>query len=66
MTLAGAFEIVDRACRRGNRRDLGFDMKNPQGREAKKPKKAKVKTPPRVFDDAIERSPSQAETDSAD
>jgi hypothetical protein len=27
-------------------------MKNPQGREAKKPKKAKVKTPPRVFDDA--------------
>jgi hypothetical protein len=27
-------------------------MKSPQGREAKKPKKAKVKTPPRVFDDA--------------
>jgi hypothetical protein len=27
-------------------------MKNPQGREAKKPKKAKVKTPPRVFDDS--------------
>jgi hypothetical protein len=27
-------------------------MKNPQGREAKKPKKAKVKTPPRVFDEA--------------
>ncbi len=26
-------------------------MKNPQGREAKKPKKAKVKTPPRVFED---------------
>jgi hypothetical protein len=27
-------------------------MKNPQGREAKKPKKAKVKTPPRVFEEA--------------
>jgi hypothetical protein len=27
-------------------------MKNPQGREAKKPKKAKVKTPPRIFEDA--------------
>jgi hypothetical protein len=31
-------------------------MKNPQGREAKKPKKAKVKTPPRVFDDASRKS----------
>jgi hypothetical protein len=31
-------------------------MKNPQGREAKKPKKAKVKTPPRVFDDAQRKS----------
>lgn len=31
-------------------------MKNPQGREAKKPKKAKVKTPPRVFEDAQRKS----------
>lgn len=31
-------------------------MKNPQGREAKKPKKAKVKTPPRVFEDAKRKS----------
>jgi hypothetical protein len=31
-------------------------MKNPQGREAKKPKKAKVKTPPRVFEDANRKS----------
>jgi len=31
-------------------------MKNPQGREAKKPKKAKVKPPPRVFDDANRKS----------
>jgi hypothetical protein len=31
-------------------------MKSPQGREAKKPKKAKVKTPPRVFDDANRKS----------
>jgi hypothetical protein len=31
-------------------------MKNPQGREAKKPKKAKVKTPPRVFDEAPRKS----------
>ena len=31
-------------------------MKNPQGREAKKPKKAKVKPSPRVFDDANRKS----------
>jgi len=31
-------------------------MKNPQGREAKKPKKAKVKTPPRVFEEAQRKS----------
>ncbi|MGD0851986.1 MAG: hypothetical protein ABSA07_01345 [Acidimicrobiales bacterium] len=31
-------------------------MKNPQGREAKKPKKAKVKTPPRVFEEAPRKS----------
>jgi hypothetical protein len=31
-------------------------MKSPQGREAKKPKKAKTKTPPRVFDDANRKS----------
>jgi hypothetical protein len=31
-------------------------MKNPQGREAKKPKKAKVKTPPRVFEDSQHKS----------
>ena len=31
-------------------------MKNPQGREAKKPKTAMVKTPPRVFDDANRKS----------
>jgi len=41
-------------------------MKNPQGREAKKPKKAKVKTPPRVFDDANRKSfpVPKTETDS--
>jgi hypothetical protein len=30
--------------------------KQPQGREAKKPKKAKVKTPPRVFEDVNRKS----------
>jgi|HubBroStandDraft_2_1064218.scaffolds.fasta_scaffold1250429_2 hypothetical protein len=30
--------------------------KQPQGREAKKPKKAKVKTPPRVFEEAPRKS----------
>ena len=35
-------------------------MKNPQGREAKKPKKAKVKTPPRVFDDANRKTSSRS------
>jgi hypothetical protein len=41
-------------------------MKNPQGREAKKPKKAKVKTPPRVFDDPNRKSFTvpKTETDS--
>ena len=31
-------------------------MKNPQGREAKKPKKAKVKAPPRIFEDATRKN----------
>jgi hypothetical protein len=30
--------------------------KQPKGRAAKKPKKAKVKTPPRVFEDAPRKS----------